>query len=135
MGALGMRGYYHGDCGMIELRFNITPLGKPTMTQHDKYARKPCVLRYWAFCEECQLKGVTVQVHDDITFVLPMPASWSAKKKAAHDGKPHLQKPDTSNMLKAIEDAVHQNDSHLWHYSGLTKVWGYEGAIIIRREA
>jgi len=35
-----------------------------------------------------------------------IPASWSAKKRAAAVGKPVIKKPDASNILKAIEDGM-----------------------------
>lgn len=39
-----------------------------------------------------------------VTYYLPMPASWSAAKRQAMNGKLHFSKPDTSNMTKWIED-------------------------------
>ena len=64
-------------------------------------------------------------------FVLPMPKSWS-KKKAAMNGQPHQQRPDTDNLVKAVLDAVHEEDSQIYHVDGL-KFWGTEGAIIIQK--
>jgi Holliday junction resolvase RusA-like endonuclease len=59
-----------------------------------------------------------------------MPGSWSKKKKAIMDGKPHMQRPDLSNMLKAIEDAIYQDDSGIYDIH-VTKRWGITGKIII----
>ena len=56
---------------------------------------------------------------------------WSKKKKAMMVGTPHQQVPDLSNMLKAIEDAIFLDDSAIWNYSGLEKLWAYEGSIVI----
>jgi Holliday junction resolvase RusA-like endonuclease len=37
-----------------------------------------------------------------------MPKSWTKKQRAALDGTPHTQKPDTSNIAKAIEDGLNR---------------------------
>jgi Holliday junction resolvase RusA-like endonuclease len=66
-----------------------------------------------------------------VLFIVPMPKSWSKKKKAEMDGQPHTQTPDTSNMLKALEDAHQTDDSGIWWYTGMMKLWGKEGRIII----
>ena len=36
-----------------------------------------------------------------------------------------------SELLKALEDAVYADDSHIWSYSALQKRWSIEGAITI----
>ena len=40
------------------------------------------------------------------TFVPP--ASWSSKKRAVFLGKPHVQRPDLDNCVKAISDALNR---------------------------
>ncbi len=59
-----------------------------------------------------------------------MPGSWSKAKKERMNNRYHQQKPDLSNLLKAIEDAVYKNDSAIADIH-VAKKWGYEGAIII----
>ena len=39
-------------------------------------------------------------------FEFEMPHSWSATKKFAHSGRPHLGKPDVDNLLKFAMDAL-----------------------------
>lgn len=112
--------------------YQITPVPKPRMTRRDRWAKRPCVMRYWAFADQCKALGVKLSADgDSVTFVLPMPKSWPKKKQEAMKGKPHQQKPDISNLLKALEDATNVDDSHIWHYSGLKKIWGDAGQIII----
>jgi len=42
------------------------------------------------------------------------------------------QRPDLDNLLKALADAVcPDDDSHIWHLVGLSKVWGDDGRILI----
>ncbi len=61
---------------------------------------------------------------------MPFPRSWSAKKKAAHLGQPHRQKPDLDNLIKALLDAALDDDSGV-HEMTARKVWGEEGEIQI----
>jgi len=112
-------------------RYPILPMGKPRMTRSDRWRRRPCVLRYRAFKEEVRIRRVTVPAHDaSITFVLPMPKSWPQAKRDALDGQPHQQKPDVDNLLKALLDAVYDDDAHVASCSA-SKVWGEKGAIVI----
>ncbi|MGP0674847.1 RusA family crossover junction endodeoxyribonuclease, partial [Citrobacter freundii] len=45
-------------------------------------------------------------------------------------GKPHQTKPDFDNMMKALMDAIYEDDAHIWD-SRVTKLWGERGQIII----
>ncbi len=65
-----------------------------------------------------------------ITFVMPMPKSWSKRKRAEMVGQPHQQKPDLDNLIKALLDACYQDDCEVWDLRA-TKVWGEEGAISV----
>lgn len=111
--------------------YYIEPVAKPRMSQRDKWAKRPAVLKYRAFCDEARRIGVTVAPGDGIVFFLPMPKSWSAYKRHMQDGTKHEARPDLSNLLKALEDAVCSEDSHLWHYSHLSKRWAERGAIVL----
>ncbi|PJX56623.1 MULTISPECIES: RusA family crossover junction endodeoxyribonuclease [unclassified Klebsiella] len=111
--------------------FNITPMGKPRQTRADKWKQREVVLRYRALCDEVCLKKVTMlEAGSHITFILPMPASWSQKKRAVMNGKAHQQKPDVDNMIKALVDALYANDAHIWDLR-VTKLWGVTGQILI----
>ncbi|MDU4995189.1 MAG: RusA family crossover junction endodeoxyribonuclease [Enterobacteriaceae bacterium] len=115
--------------------YPIVPMGKPRMTRADKWKKRPEVMRYRAFCDEVRLRGVALPESDaHVTFVLPMPASWSKKKRQQYNGQPHQAKPDCDNMLKALMDALYEDDAHIWDCR-ITKVWGEIGQIIIREAA
>ncbi|ROU13704.1 RusA family crossover junction endodeoxyribonuclease [Kluyvera ascorbata] len=117
---------------MSEKIFNIVPLGKPRQTRADKWKKRPEVLRYRAFCDEVRLNKVTPPESGyHVIFVLPMPPSWSKKKRAMMAGKPHQQKPDKDNLEKALLDAIFGEDSHIWD-GRATKIWGETGKMIIR---
>lgn len=118
----------------LQYQFFIDPIGKPRMTQRDKWKQRPSVMRYRAFCDKLRASFATQQLTlpdaFEIRFTVEMPASWSKKKRVEHEGKPHRAKPDLDNMLKAVCDALREDDStiHSWI---ATKVWGKCGMIEI----
>ena len=122
----------------MEVLFIITPVGKPRMTRADTWKKRPCVAKYWDFKDNLLKDDVLVNQARKLLlspykliFWLPMPRSWSKKKKRSHDGQPHKQKPDKDNLEKAFLDALLGDDSAVW--SGwVEKRWSYEGAIALR---
>ncbi len=44
----------------------------------------------------------------DIVFYMPMPNSWSHKKKLAHVGKDHISRPDLDNLIKLPLDVCNK---------------------------
>lgn len=90
--------------------YDITPIGKPRMTRADKWKQRPEVIRYRAFCDEARLRKIHLPDSGaHVTFVMPMPQSWSQKKRAQYAGRPHQSKPDCDNMLKALMDALYED--------------------------
>ena len=120
-------GYYH-----------ILPVGKPRMTRRDKWLTppRPGVAKYRAFADECRRLEVWVPLEGGhVTFILPMPESWSQKKKALMVGARHQQKPDVDNLLKALLGAVYpDDDTAVWDIR-VTKVWGTSGYIRVAIQA
>lgn len=41
-----------------------------------------------------------------VRFFMPMPDSWSNKKKAELGGEPHVSRPDLDNLVKTVADAI-----------------------------
>lgn len=112
--------------------YKITPVPAPRMTQSDKWKKRECVLRYFAFRDEVRFKRVTIpDAGAHVTFTMPMPKSWSEAKKERMNHTPHQQTPDVDNLTKALLDSVFGQDCGVWDIR-VTKVWGYEGAIEIR---
>jgi Holliday junction resolvase RusA-like endonuclease len=109
--------------------YPITPQPKVRMTRSDKWRKRPAVVRYFEYCNRLRELGATLpECGSKITFFLPMPQSWSKKKREAMNGKPHQQKPDLDNLIKALCDAIHKEDQHIWQYEAC-KLWGVEGSI------
>ena len=112
----------------------VAPMGKPRMTRSDRWKDppRPCVASYWAYKDELK-KAVRETLPDAIEmgFALPMPKSWSKKKRAAMMGQPHQQKPDFDNLEKGFTDALKTEDCTIWAASSL-KVWRDFAAILWR---
>jgi Holliday junction resolvase RusA-like endonuclease len=110
------------------VKFTIpgTPMGKPRMTQRDKWAKRDVVLRYrdWAdgarAAAPADLPARPLRVN--WTAYLPMPASWSKKKRASHFGMLHRAKPDRDNIDKAVLDALWPDDSCI-SCGSIAKFW------------
>ena len=112
--------------------YPITPVGKPRMTQRDKWKKRPIVQRYYAFKDQVRLHRVSLDYRDNhVIFVLPMPKSWPKGKRKSFMGTHHQQRPDVDNLFKALADCIFKDDSHISDVR-ITKIWGNEGAIIIK---
>lgn len=114
------------------MEIQITPVGKPRMTQRDRWAKRAPVVRYHAYCDELklQLPGYNLPGELRIEFGIPMPKSWSKAKRERMDGQPHTSKPDIDNLAKAFMDAFKTDDSHVWHLDG-DKYWAPDGYIVL----
>ena len=121
---------------------NIPPCSKPRMTQRDRWKKRQCVLDFFAFRDRIrqEVKRINTLLikespfdWDNLTviFLVPMPKSWSKKKKALMVGKPMQQRPDLDNYLKGLFDATHEEDSSIWKVTA-SKIWtDCTGKIII----
>mgnify|MGYP003154716958 FL=1 len=121
---------------------NIPPCSKPRMTQRDRWKKRQCVLDFFAFRDRIkqEVKRINTLLikespfdWDNLTiiFLVPMPKSWSKKKKALMAGKPMQQRPDLDNYLKGLFDATHEEDSSIWKVTA-SKIWtDCTGKIII----
>ena len=121
---------------------NIPPCSKPRMTQRDRWKKRQCVLDFFAFRDRIRQEVKKIDTllikespfdWDNLTviFLVPMPKSWSKKKKALMVGKPMQQRPDIDNYLKGLFDATHKEDSSIWKVTA-SKIWtDCTGKIII----
>ena len=120
------------------IKINITPMGAPRMTQRSKWAN-PAAIRYMNFKKDVgyQLRAQCMKplegaVSVDVTFILPMPDSWSRKRKNANAGLPVTVKPDADNLVKSLMDSANkilwQDDNQVTDMT-VKKRYGYQGAI------
>lgn len=109
-----------------------TPIPAIRMTKADRWKKRPSVLRYFAYKDALRLHYGSQELPERIrlVFTLPMPKSWSEKRRIAMDGKPHQQRPDTDNLTKAVKDSLAKEDSYIWDEHA-TKYWGRVGSIEI----
>ena len=120
------------------MRFDITPVAKPRQTRRDRWLKpaRPCVQKYRTWSNEMRQLCLDAKFFPGdqlyLEFHLPMPKSWSFKKRAKMDGKPHQSRPDLDNMVKSL-DALVPEDSGIWHLEA-KKYWSYEGYIIIENK-
>jgi Holliday junction resolvase RusA-like endonuclease len=118
---------------MLPIKLAIVPVPKPRMVKSDAYAKRPAVLRYWEFKDELMRLWGDAELPEQIglIFTIPMPDSWSEKKKNLMDGKPHQVKGDIDNYIKATLDCLCDRDEYIWNIAA-AKLWGREGSIEIR---
>ena len=125
--------------------FDICPVGAVRMTKRDRIFTNPnhadplkrqrkAVTMYFEFknsltAQALQMDYVLGETLDAV-YLLPMPDSWSEKKKARMNGFAHKSTPDTDNITKGFCDALKSQDSDVW-YQKAQKYWAYRGSIII----
>lgn len=129
------------------LVITIEPCTAPRLTRRDaiftnpdhedpKKRQRPQVTRYFAYKraikKACEDNGFELPKVLNIAFIIPMPDSWSQKKKAEMLNKPHLQTPDIDNLIKAFMDSFEKNDSFVWRLSA-KKIWGYNGKVLLQK--
>lgn len=114
--------------------YPIVPVPKPRMTQSDRWKKRPVVMRYFAFKDEIKKHGVELPLRGaHVIFVIPMPKSWSKKKKESMVDQYHQQTPDIDNLFKALADAIFESDADICDVR-ISKIWGNEGKIRINHK-
>lgn len=96
-------------------------VGKPRMTQRDKWKQRPAVVRYRAWCDLVRYAAalqvpmrLTHGIRLSIVCYLPCPTSCSIVKRERMMGTPHLGKPDLDNLVKGVMDALFVNDAYVY---------------------
>ena len=110
-------------------RLNIPPCPNPRMTKADRWRKRPSVLKFFAFRDavrewprETMHNKILEMESFEIEFHVPMPKSWSKKKRGYMNGAAHQQRPDLDNYLKAWKDSVFEEDSVVWRVKA-SKMW------------
>jgi Holliday junction resolvase RusA-like endonuclease len=127
-------------CHLID----VIPMGAVRMTKSDKWKqpdhpdpkkrRREAVTRYFDFkntvTKECNKLGINLSNCLDVVFFIPMPESWSLKKKEKMNGMPHKSRPDIDNILKGLMDALRKEDGDIWSIKA-EKRYAFKGSILI----
>jgi Holliday junction resolvase RusA-like endonuclease len=101
------------------------PVAKPRQTQSDRWKQRAPVVKYRAFADDVRLAARLAEWKEEerghytltVEFFLPFPKSTSARRREELAGTPHTVKPDASNLLKAVEDALFIHDQAIWSVS------------------
>ena len=75
------------------LSYDITPVPAPRMTRSDRWKKRPCVLRYFAFRDEVKAHKISVEPFGaHVKFYMPMPnrTSPGALPEALNSAKAFL---------------------------------------------
>ena len=112
------------------------PLGKPRMTRKDKWAKRKCVTRYWAWCDLARhvaFSDTEKKETLDSPTRIQVVAYFNHKTRTG----PHLFRPDSDNILKGVCDALFVNDEMIYD-KAVKKLWtgGRERVeVVITKEA
>ena len=95
---------------MITLLLTPQPAPRPRFSKFGTYNSK----KYTEYKEAIQMLVLskkmpffyTEALDLEVVFYMPIPESFSKKKRVALDGAYHVKRPDTDNLLKAFKDAL-----------------------------
>ena len=123
----------------MEFSFNYKPESKqrPRFGSRGKVynpQRKKELAYKWEASNQMRSQGsekpIEGPVFVNMRFHMPMPRSWSKKRKEACFGKPMTSKPDADNLMKWILDVLNgiaYVDDRMVSSGYFEKVWDYEG--------
>ena len=125
--------------------FNVIPMGAVRMTQSDKWKLNPnhvdpkkrqreVVSRYFEFKNQIKLQAEQMNYKLgeilEIIFLVPMPFTWSEKKKVKHNKLPVKTRPDIDNYVKSFMDALENEDGFVWNIKA-QKRYAFKGSILV----
>lgn len=115
------------------------PIGKPRMTRRDKWTQRPAVLRYREWADRLREVAGAVPSASEVvdlswTAYFEPPKSWSKKRREEAIGTKHRVKPDSSNILKGIEDILWPKGDSALADGSYAKRWDWEPRLEIRIE-
>ena len=125
--------------------FDVIPVGAVRMTQSDKWKTNPfhidpkkqqrkSVTKYFEFKNKIQAQSLEMnyQLQNilDIVFLVPMPFTWSEKKKVKNNKKPCKVRPDIDNYVKAFMDAFAIDDAFVWKIIA-EKRYSFKGSVLV----
>ena len=125
--------------------FDVVPIGAVRMTQSDKWKTNPnhtdpqkrqreAVSRYFDFKNKVRQQSHQMNYKMsgvlEIVFLVPMPNSWSEKKKSRHNKHPVKTRPDIDNYIKSFMDALEIEDGFVWKVIA-EKRHAFKGSILV----
>ena len=121
---------------MIHFTVPGTPIAKPRQTRRDKWAKRPCVVRYreWADkARECagELPAAGDVMHVTVCAEFTPARSLSKAKRAALLGRAHRQSPDVDNIAKSVLDALWPDGDQAIPAVTCSKHWASEPGVTV----
>jgi len=114
--------------------FDIIPMGAVRQTHADKWKNRPEVVRYRNFKTTLQVQAKQMQFicaeTISVIFCVPMPISWSEKKRNELNKMPCKTRPDIDNYVKGFMDALLIEDGFVWQINA-QKRYAFQGSIIV----
>lgn len=114
--------------------FDCVPMGAVRQTQADKWKNRPEVVRYRNFKQTLKLQANQMKFEFseslNLVFCVPMPTSWSEKKRQLMNKKPVKTRPDLDNYIKGFMDALLEEDGFIWKITA-EKRYSFQGSIIV----
>jgi Holliday junction resolvase RusA-like endonuclease len=125
--------------------FDVIPMGAVRMTQSDRWKLNPnhkdplkrqreVVTRYFEFKDKIKAQSTEMKFKLsgvlEIVFLVPMPFTWSEKKKVKHNKQPVKTRPDIDNYVKAFMDALEFEDGFVWKIIA-EKRYAFKGSILV----
>jgi Holliday junction resolvase RusA-like endonuclease len=125
--------------------FDVIPMGAVRMSQSDRWKTNPnhtdpnkrqrqAVTEYFEFKNKikAQAEQMNFQLPEilDIVFLIPMPFTWSEKKKVKHNKTKVMKRPDLDNLVKAFMDALSVEDGYVWKITA-EKRYSFSGSILV----
>ena len=112
------------------------PVTAPRQSQSSRWKPTPHIQRYRCYRDElrirCNAAKFTLSDQIEMIFYLPMPKSWSKRRKLQMDNQPaKSNSKDIDNLAKAVMDALLPQDRHVWRIVA-SKFWAYSGGVHIK---
>lgn len=99
-------------------RDKLKPAGLQRLQRIERYNHYKIAL-----LAEAKRKGFQIPASGlSVTFYLPIPKTWSKKKKKAHHGRLCQSRPDVDNLLKSFCDSLVSEDKFIANIT-VTKRW------------
>ena len=125
---------------MIEVEIPFPPKALQRHRHHGKQTFDPQKkdkqhLQWWFKSEYLDMPPFGEIASVEFDFYMPIPKSYSKKKYEAMKNKPHVIKPDLSNLIKFYEDALNGilwKDDAILHKIAARKVYSSHPRVEIR---
>lgn len=110
---------------------HVDPVAKPRMTRSDRWRGRECVKRYFEYRDALRPVVAILEPLETVSlrFQIPMPKSWSRKRRREMNGAPHQSRPDLDNYIKGVLDVLDE-DKGVWQLQA-EKVWAETGSVVI----